>query len=238
MPQSTVTSSVAPFSASARIALDVRAVAFEDAVGNVDQRLEPARRRKRASSARGGRAVDVVVAEDRDRSPRIIASAMRSAAASMPVTRVRIGHQPPHGRIEIGLDVVEARRRGRRGCAPAAPARRERCAIASARDGRALVEPVAPGAAGHASVRHRGTSALARRVPLARSQGRPSWQELASRWNRLDSIAVAAPGPGRQPWNRHNPPPQFHKFVPPRMVKCTLGEGFLNWSWERCFERS
>ena len=45
---------------------DVGAVAFKDAVGNVDQRIEPAMAQMPGEQRRRGRAVDVVVAEDRD----------------------------------------------------------------------------------------------------------------------------------------------------------------------------
>ncbi len=46
--------------------LDVGAVAFEDAVGNMDQRIEPAMAQMPGQQRRRGRAVDVVIAEDRD----------------------------------------------------------------------------------------------------------------------------------------------------------------------------
>ena len=67
----------------------------------------PPWRRKRASSADGGRAVDVVVAEDRD----LLAARDRVGDARRRLLhageRVRIGHQPPHGRIEESLDLVD-----------------------------------------------------------------------------------------------------------------------------------
>ena len=46
--------------------LDVRPVALEDAVGNVEQRIEAAAAQEAREQRRRGRAVDVVVAEDRD----------------------------------------------------------------------------------------------------------------------------------------------------------------------------
>ena len=66
VPQSTVTSSVAPLAASTAHRLDIGAVAFEDAVGDVDQRIEPAMAQVPGQQRRRGGAVDVVIAEDRD----------------------------------------------------------------------------------------------------------------------------------------------------------------------------
>ena len=66
VPQSTVTSSFAPRAGERADRLDVRAVAFEDAVGDMHQRIEPARAQEQGEQRRGGRAVDVIVAEDGD----------------------------------------------------------------------------------------------------------------------------------------------------------------------------
>ena len=44
----------------------VGAIALEQAVGNMDQRIEPAMAQMPGEQRRRGRAVDVVVAEDRD----------------------------------------------------------------------------------------------------------------------------------------------------------------------------
>ena len=66
VPQSTVTSSVAPRLGERADRLDVRAVALEHAVGDVDHRIEPAVAQEARQQRRRGRAVDVVVAEDRD----------------------------------------------------------------------------------------------------------------------------------------------------------------------------
>ena len=127
--------------------LDVRAVAFEQPVGDVDQRIEPGVAQEARQRRRRGRAIDVVVAEDRDASRRACtASAMRAAASSMPASDVRIGHQRPHGRIEKARHVVD------RDAAPGEDARQQfRHVVVALRDGErlrgaALVEPVAPGA--------------------------------------------------------------------------------------------
>ena len=61
-------------------------VALEDAVGNVDQRIKPAMAQMPGQQRRRGRAVDIVVAEDRDLLAVAAASAIRFAAASISVT--------------------------------------------------------------------------------------------------------------------------------------------------------
>ena len=66
--------------------LDVRPVAFENPVGNMDDRVEPAVAQIAREQRRRGRAVDVVVAEDRDALAALTASARRAAAASMSVS--------------------------------------------------------------------------------------------------------------------------------------------------------
>ena len=151
----------------------------------------PQWRRKRASSADGGRAVDIVVAEDRDAlAARSTASAMRAAAACHVGQHMRIGHQPLEGRIEKGLDLV------RLDAAAGEDAREQFRHAVALRDGErarlpALVEPVAPGAAGRRASRRRGRSA--RR--LASDHGRllparchasviPILQPLLARRNR------------------------------------------------------
>ena len=87
--------------------IDIRAIAFENAIGNVDERLAaPQPRRYRASSAAGGRAIDVVVAENRD----LLAARHRVGNARgrgrHAGEHVRVGHQPPDGRVEERLDLV------------------------------------------------------------------------------------------------------------------------------------
>ena len=86
---------------------DVGAVAFEDAVGNVDQRIEPAMAQMPGQQRRRGRAVDVVVAEDRD----LLAARGRVRDALGRGLHLRhgvgIGHQFADGRIEKILDRVD-----------------------------------------------------------------------------------------------------------------------------------
>ena len=65
---------------------DVGAVAFENAIGNVNQRIEPAMAQMPRQQRRRGRAVDIVVAEDRDlllsRPPRPRCASPRPPSAS------------------------------------------------------------------------------------------------------------------------------------------------------------
>ena len=86
---------------------DIGAVAFEDAVGNVDQRIEPAMAQMPGQQRRRGRAVDVVVAEDRD----LLAARGRVRDALGRGFHLRhgvgIGHQFADGRIEEILDRVD-----------------------------------------------------------------------------------------------------------------------------------
>ena len=65
MPQSTVTISEAPRSDQLAHRLGIGAIAFENAVGNVDLGGDVEMREKPLQQRRGRRAVDVVVAEDR-----------------------------------------------------------------------------------------------------------------------------------------------------------------------------
>ena len=128
--------------------LGVRAVAFEQAVRNVDQRLDAGMAQELRQHRRRGRAVDVVVAEDRDRSRRSIASAMRAAAFAMSVSMSGSG---------ISRRTVGSRNSSTSSTSTSRPASMRasssdtpwRCVIASARAVAALVEPVAPGAPAH-----------------------------------------------------------------------------------------
>ena len=91
--------------------LDVRAIALEQAVGNVDDRIDAAVAQIARQQRRRGRAVDVVIAEYGD------ALAARHGVGD-PLGRLlhggeheRIGHRALDGRIEefidrIGLDVA------------------------------------------------------------------------------------------------------------------------------------
>ena len=106
----------------------------------------PPMRRKRASSADGGRAIDVVVAEDRD----LLAAHHRVGHALRRLLHrgdgVRIGHQPAHRRIEERLDLVDL------DAAAGENARQQFRHVVPLRDRerarrRPLVEPVPPGPA-------------------------------------------------------------------------------------------
>ncbi len=87
--------------------LDIRAIAFEDTVGNVDQRIEPAMAQVPGQQRRRGRAIDVVIAEDRD----LLAARCRIRDAFGRRLHLRhgvgIGHQFADGRIEKILDLVD-----------------------------------------------------------------------------------------------------------------------------------
>ncbi len=86
--------------------LHVRPISFENAVGNVDQRLDARHAKKQAEQRRRCRAVDVVIAEDRDGLGALdrIGDALRRRFHRG--DGVRIGHQPLDGGIEIGLDLL------------------------------------------------------------------------------------------------------------------------------------
>ena len=87
--------------------LDIGAVAFEDPVGDVDQRIEPAMAQVPGEQRRGRGAVDVVVAEDRD----LLAARGRIRDTLGGGFHLRhgvgIGHQFADGRIEKILDRVD-----------------------------------------------------------------------------------------------------------------------------------
>ena len=126
--------------------LDVGAVAFEDPVGDMHDRLAAAEAQEARQQGRGGRAIDIVVAEDRD----LLAAHHGVGEAQRRLLHrgdgVRIGHQPPHRRIEEGLDLVDL------DAAAGENARQQLRHIVPLRDGerprrRALVEPVPPGPA-------------------------------------------------------------------------------------------
>ena len=87
--------------------LDIGAVAFENPVGNVNQRIEPAMAQMPGQQCRRGCAVDIVVAEDRD----AFAARRRIGDALGRGFHLRhgvgIGHQFADGRIEKILDRVD-----------------------------------------------------------------------------------------------------------------------------------
>ena len=128
--------------------LDIRAVAFEHAVGNVDDRLDaargagsapaaPPRSRHRHRSRRRSRCV----------SPRVDGVGDARRRRLHVGEHVGIGHQPLDGRIEKGLDLIDL------DTAAGEDARQQLRQLMALRDRQrarraALVEPVAPGAAG------------------------------------------------------------------------------------------
>ena len=80
--------------------LHIGPIALEQAVGNMDDRREPAMAQEARQRRRGGRAVDIVVAEDRDRlaaHDRIGEPRRRRRHAG---ERIWIRHQGAHGRVE------------------------------------------------------------------------------------------------------------------------------------------
>ena len=85
----------------------IGAVAFEQAVGNVDQRIEPAMAQMPGQQRRRGRAVDVVIAEDRDllTAHRGVRNALRRRFHLR--HGIGIGHQFADGRVEKVLDAVD-----------------------------------------------------------------------------------------------------------------------------------
>ena len=125
---------------------DVRSIAFENPIRNMDDRIEAASAQEAREQRGSRRAIDIIIAEDRDAfgthdrvgKPR---SRFRHGGDD-----VRVGHQPPHGRIEKALDLVGLN------AAPGEDARKQFGNIVGLRNresarGTALVEPVAPGAA-------------------------------------------------------------------------------------------
>ena len=126
--------------------LDVGAVTFEDPVGDMHDRLAAAEAQEARQQGRGGCAIDIVVAEDRD----LLAARHGVGKTQRRLFHrgesVRIGHQPPHRRIEEGFDLVDL------DATAGENARQQLRHIVPLRDGecprrRALVEPVPPGPA-------------------------------------------------------------------------------------------
>ena len=87
--------------------LHVRPIAFEDAIGNVDQRIEAGMAQVPGEQCCRRRAVDIVVAEDRDALAldRSVGDALRRRFHIR--QRERIRHQLAHGRIEEIGDRIE-----------------------------------------------------------------------------------------------------------------------------------
>ncbi len=86
--------------------IDVRAVAFEDAIRNVNDGIEPATTQVTAQQRRRRRAIDIVVAKDSDT---LLVNDGIGDALSRGLhlcQRVRIRHQAFDGGIEIGRNLV------------------------------------------------------------------------------------------------------------------------------------
>ena len=131
VPQSTVTSSEHARGEHAH-GLDVRPVAFEEPVGNVEDRVEPAGAQHAHQERRRGGAVDVVIAEDRDVLLALDGVGEARGRRRHVGERVGVRHQAFHGRIEIGFGVVGRRRRARRARGPSSSGKPRRCVSASA----------------------------------------------------------------------------------------------------------
>ena len=141
----------------------VGAIALEQPVGDMDQRIEPAMAQMPGEQRRRGRAVDVVIAEDRDffAAHGRIRDALRRRLHLR--HRVGIGHHLADGRIEIILRPHRSRRRARPAPAPAFPA------IDSAARWRAPAPPRAHRAGRATAFRWR--SARRRETPCGASTG-------------------------------------------------------------------
>ena len=127
--------------------LDIRAIAFEQPVGNVDQRLDAALAQKARQQRRRCRAIDVVVAEDRDALAAHDGVGEARRRLRHAGEHVRVGHRALDGRIEKGLDRIDL------DIAAGENARQQFGQVVALRDRQrprraALVEPVAPSAAG------------------------------------------------------------------------------------------
>jgi hypothetical protein len=126
--------------------LRVRPVALEQAVGNVDKGMEPAMTQISPQRRRRRGAIDVVVAEDRDRLAARDGIGEPRRRVPHAGERVRVRHQRPHRRIEeachrVHLDSAageDARQKLRHVVVPLRDRKRSRCGP--------LVQPVAPGA--------------------------------------------------------------------------------------------
>ena len=126
--------------------VDVGTVAFEQPVGNVDERPQPGMAQEARQRRGGGRAIDIVVAEDRDRLAAPDGVGDARGGGRHVGQHIRIGHQRAHGRIEEGRHVLDLDSapgqdaRQKLGHVLVALRNRERARLS------ALVEPVAPGA--------------------------------------------------------------------------------------------
>ena len=81
--------------------LDVRPIAFEDAVGNMEQRVEAAAAQEAREQRRRGRTVDVVVAEDGDGFPTLHGIGDAHRRDRHVGEDIGVGHQALERRVEI-----------------------------------------------------------------------------------------------------------------------------------------
>ncbi len=84
--------------------LDVGAIPFRDPVGNVDDRLAAAGLEIFADERRAARAVDVVVAEDRDPLAPLDRRLEPYGRRLHVAEHERVGHQVAHRRVEVAID--------------------------------------------------------------------------------------------------------------------------------------
>ena len=160
--------------------LDIRAVAFEQPVGNVNDRLDAAMTQETRQHGGGCCAVDIVIAENRD----ALAARHRIGDARGGLRHggehIRIGHRALDGRIEKGVDRVGL------DIAAGEDARQQFGQLVALRDRQrprrtALVEPVAPGAAGR-RILDAEEEAILSHWPIVHCQ--PAKAERQYRWRR------------------------------------------------------
>ena len=151
MPQSTATIRRAPRSGQRAHRLDIRPVAFEQAVGDIDDGIESGPpQKKRGKRARGG-AVDIVVAEHGDAFAALGRVGKPRRGCFHRCQDMRVWHQPADRRIEIVFDGV------RLDVAPGEDAGKQFRHAAALNDGEralgsAFIEPVAPRAPGRGAL--------------------------------------------------------------------------------------
>ncbi len=126
---------------------DIRAIALEQAIGNVDDGIDAAEAQVARQQRRRGRAVHIVVAENRDEfvADDGVSQAFRRLRHAG--EHMRIGHQPLDGGIKERLDRIEL------DVAAGEDARQQLRNVVALRNRQrprraALIETIAPGAAG------------------------------------------------------------------------------------------
>ena len=137
--------------------LDIRAIALEQPVGDVDQRIEAAAAQEQAEQGGRGGAVDIVIAEDRDRLAAHRGVGNARGRRLHCGEHIRVGHQVAHVSDRGSPAPRRPRHRGRRAPAPAVPARRAAARLPAPAHCRG----------------HRAAGARCARSPSARRQERP-----------------------------------------------------------------